>query len=106
VAALQLLAIMIREGRPLSELAAGAMSRVPQVLEGVTLKVRRPLESMSRLSKAMTAVEAELGAEGRLLVRWSGTEPKLRVMVEGPDDLRIRQMAKDLCAAAVSDMAD
>jgi phosphoglucosamine mutase len=106
VAALQLLAIMIREGRPLSELAKEAMVRLPQVLEGVTLKSRRPIESMPRLSKAIASYESDLGAEGRILVRWSGTEPKLRVMVEGPDEARIRQIALELCEAARTDSTD
>jgi phosphoglucosamine mutase len=103
VAALQLLAIMIREGRPLSELARGAMTRVPQVLEAVTLKARRPIEEMPDLSKAIGAHERALGTEGRILVRWSGTEAKLRVMVEGPGLDRIKQIALDLCEAARRD---
>ena len=105
VAALQLLAIMIREGRPLSELAKQAMTRLPQVLEGVTLKARRPIESMPGLSKAIGEFERDLGGEGRILVRWSGTEPKLRVMVEGPDEARIRAIALALCDAAKADSA-
>src|SRR5690349_7937814 len=84
VAALQVLAIMLREERPLSELARG-MERVPQVLESVKLPSRRPLEEMAELSSRIAAAEAELGSSGRVLVRWSGTEPKLRLMLEGPD---------------------
>jgi phosphoglucosamine mutase len=106
VAALQLLSIMIREGRPLSELAAGAMTRVPQVLEGVTLKERRPIEAMATLSKEIARFEGDLGEHGRILVRWSGTEPKLRVMVEGPDEVRIREIAQALCEAARTDTAE
>ncbi len=103
VAALQLLSIMVREGRPLSELARSAMSRVPQVLEAITLKARRPIETMDTLTKAIAAHEASLGAEGRILVRWSGTEPKLRVMVEGPEEGLIRGIAQELCDAARKD---
>ncbi len=103
VAALQLLAIMVREGRPLSELARSAMIRVPQVLEGITLEARRPIETMDQLVAAIAAHEKALGAEGRILVRWSGTEPKLRVMVEGPEEDAIRQIALDLCEAARRD---
>jgi phosphoglucosamine mutase len=103
VAALQLLAIMVREGRPLSELAKHAMSRVPQVLEAVNLKARRPIETMEALVKAIEAHERSLGAEGRILVRWSGTEAKLRVMVEGPEMDRIQTIAQDLCEAARRD---
>jgi phosphoglucosamine mutase len=104
IGALQVLALMIRTGRPLSELAREAMVRVPQVLESVTLPARRPLEEMAALQALVEQVKATLGKEGRVLVRWSGTEPKLRVMVEGPDEDRIGTMALDLVAAAREDL--
>jgi phosphoglucosamine mutase len=103
IGALQVLALMMRTGRPLSELARSAMERVPQVLENVTLPARRPLEEMDALQKATQGVRAALGDEGRVLIRWSGTEPKLRIMLEGPDDDRIRSWAKELAAAARKD---
>ncbi|GAC1352379.1 MAG: phosphoglucosamine mutase [Polyangiales bacterium] len=103
VAALQLLAIMMREGRPLSVLAKAAMTRLPQVLEAVVLKARRPIEAMDQLSKAIASFERDLASDGRILVRWSGTEPKLRVMVEGPNEDRIRHIAQSLCDAARAD---
>jgi phosphoglucosamine mutase len=103
VAALQVLALMIRKGRPLSELAAGAMTRVPQVLEGVTLPRKRPLEEMKRLQSALRSASKSLGRRGRILVRWSGTEPKLRVMVEGENEAAIRGHAESLVAAARAD---
>jgi phosphoglucosamine mutase len=86
VAALQIAAIMVRTGLPLSELA------------------RRALEEMRILTAATDKVKRALGEEGRVLVRWSGTEPKLRVMIEGPDEGQIRIWAKDLCDAAKRDM--
>ncbi len=104
VGALQVLALMLRTGKPLSELARAAMVRVPQVLENVTLPARRPLEEMSRLSKASARVKTELGEDGRILIRWSGTEPKLRIMLEGPDEARIRVWARDLVDAARQDI--
>jgi phosphoglucosamine mutase len=104
IGALQVLALMIRTGKPLSELASEAMERVPQVLESVTLAARRPLEEMAVLQKLIAQVKATLGKEGRVLVRWSGTEPKLRVMVEGPDETRIGTIARDLVAAARRDV--
>jgi phosphoglucosamine mutase len=105
IGALQVLAIMARTGRPLSELAQAAMQRVPQVLENVTLPARRPLEEMARLTAAADGVKKALGAEGRVLIRWSGTEPKLRIMLEGPDEPKIRGWAKDLAEAAREDVA-
>ena len=104
IGALQVLALMIRTGQPLSELAHQAMERVPQVLESVTLRARKPLEDMASLQSLVERVKATLGKEGRVLVRWSGTEPKLRVMVEGPDEGRIGTIAQDLVAAAREDV--
>jgi phosphoglucosamine mutase len=103
IGALQVLALMIRTGRPLSELAREAMERVPQVLESVTLAARKPLEDMASLQSLVERVKSSLGREGRVLVRWSGTEPKLRVMVEGPDETRIGTMARELVDAARKD---
>jgi len=102
--ALQLLAIVLREGRPLSELASGAMQRLPQILVNLKLPVRRPLEQMACAQKAIGKAEQRLGDGGRVLVRWSGTEAKLRIMVEGPDDRTIRRLADDIAGAAGSDM--
>ena len=106
VAALQIAAIMVRTRLPLSELARRAMERVPQVLENVTLPARRALEEMRVLTAATDKVKRALGQEGRVLVRWSGTEPKLRVMIEGPDEGKIRVWAKDLCDAARRDITE
>jgi phosphoglucosamine mutase len=102
VAALQVLAIMLREERPLSELARG-MERVPQVLESVKLPARRPLEEMVELTRRIAAAEAELGTNGRVLVRWSGTEPKLRLMLEGPDPATLKTIVAEMTAAALRD---
>lgn len=104
VAALQVLAILVLTGRPLSELAKDAMARVPQVLENVTLSARRALDQMRNLSLGTAKIKDALGSDGRVLVRWSGTEPKLRIMLEGPDEDRLRTWAKDLANAAKKDV--
>ncbi len=104
IAGLQVLALMIRTGKPLSELARAAMERVPQVVESATLPARRPLEEMTALQRRTEQVREDLGKDGRVLVRWSGTEPKLRVMVEGPDEQRIAVMARELLEAAREDV--
>jgi phosphoglucosamine mutase len=98
--ALQLLAIMLRERRPLSELIADVYEAVPQVLVNVALPLRRPLAEMDKTRHVIEGVERRLGAGGRVLVRWSGTEAKLRVMVEGPDETAIRVMADSIATAA------
>ncbi|MGD0676016.1 MAG: phosphoglucosamine mutase [Polyangiaceae bacterium] len=103
--ALQVLALMLRTGKSVSALAEDAMQRVPQVLENVTLPSRRPLEAMQRLSGLTAKIAAALGDDGRVLVRWSGTEAKLRIMLEGPREERIREWAKDLADAARLDSA-
>ena len=105
IGALQVLALMMRTGKPLSELADKAMQRVPQVLENVSLPSRRPLDEMPALALASEGVRAALGRNGRLLVRWSGTEAKLRIMIEGPDETEIRGWARDLAAAAHRDIS-
>lgn len=85
VAALQVLAIIVREQKPLSELIK-FFQPYPQVLESIKLLRRAPLTEMPRLTAAIADVESKLGTDGRVLVRWSGTEAKLRVMAEGPND--------------------
>ena len=89
VAALQVLNLMLTRERPLSELAA-IFDRVPQILDSRRTLGRPPLESLALVQAAIRAAEHDLGRAGRVLVRYSGTEHKVRVMVEGPDDDRIR----------------
>jgi len=102
--ALQLLAIMLREQRPLSELVDEVFEAVPQVLVNVPLPERKPLTEMVKTTKVIQHVERSLGDDGRVLVRWSGTEPKLRVMVEGPNETAIRDLANTIAAAAAHEL--
>ncbi len=104
ISALQVLAIAVGEQRSVSELAK-VMTRVPQVLESVRLPNRMPLEKMPKLQKEMRQVEKKLGKRGRLLVRWSGTEPKLRLMAEGPDQKALTSMVQTMADAARRDLA-
>ncbi len=104
IGALQVLALMMKTGKTVSELAKASMERVPQVLENVSLPARRPLEQMEKLTAASAKVRQELGDEGRILIRWSGTEAKLRIMIEGPDESRIATWARDLSDAARADI--
>ena len=96
LAALQLLAIMIRKKKPLSELAA-IMTPFPQVLHNVRMTERIVPENIPNFPAALQAAQAQLGTNGRILVRPSGTEPVIRVMVEGEDEGRITELALDLC---------
>ena len=104
VAALQVLAILVEEQRPLSELAQTVMTRVPQVLLNERFPHRLPLAKMPATQKAISATERGLKNSGRVVVRWSGTEPKLRVMVEGDDQVVIQRRAEDILAAARSEL--
>jgi phosphoglucosamine mutase len=99
------LAIMIEENKPLSELASAAMQRVPQVLENATFGARKPLEAMGAMRLTVDRIERVLGERGRVLVRWSGTEPKLRVMVEGEDERAIAAYASEILEAAKKDLS-
>ncbi len=106
VAALQLLALLVDSQRPLSELAMGAMEHVPQVLLSEKFPLRRPLDQLATTSRLIAKIERDLGKKGRVVVRWSGTEPKLRVMLEGEDEQRIRRDAQAILSAARRDLAN
>jgi phosphoglucosamine mutase len=97
ITALQTLAIMRRSGRPLSELTDG-FERFPQVLVNVRVGSKQPIASLPGVTKALERVEAELDGRGRVLIRYSGTEPKARVMVEGEDEDRVGIYARDLAS--------
>ncbi len=103
VAALQVLAVMTREERPLSELR-GVMQTVPQELQNVRLSARRPVEKMPNLLAAKQKAEQSLGDRGRVLVRWSGTEPLLRLMAEGPNPRKLTSLLQSMAKAAERDM--
>ncbi len=95
LAALQLLAVMQDTGRPLSELAT-IMDRFPQVLHNVRLCRRCGPEEIPGLDKLVRAMEERLKGRGRILIRPSGTEPLMRVMVEGEDGSLIETMAREI----------
>ena len=95
ISALQVLSIMRQSGKPLSELAA-CMKTYPQVLVNVGVKERRDLASIPEIARRITEIEKKLDGTGRLLVRYSGTEPKVRVMIEGDDQNEIKALADGL----------
>jgi phosphoglucosamine mutase len=94
-AALNLMSVMLRERKPLSELAR-CFEPVPQALLAVAVKEKRPLETLPGVIRAIVWAEQALDGEGRVLVRYSGTENKARVLVEGPDARRIREYAETI----------
>jgi phosphoglucosamine mutase len=93
--ALMVMAVMGRQGKPLSELAAQCIT-FPQKLVNVKVAQKPPLESIPSLMKAIAGKEKELGSKGRVLVRYSGTENKARVMVECEDEDTCKRHAQEL----------
>ncbi len=94
LSALQLLAIMQKEEKSLSDLS-DIMDHYPQKLVNVRIKERRRLEEFPAVIQQIKKVERKLGEKGRLLVRFSGTEPLVRVMVEGEDEKEIMALAEE-----------
>lgn len=101
---LQLAAEMARTGKTIAELAS-VMTVFPQVLENVRGVDRTRLDGHAGVAAAVAEVEAELGDSGRVLLRASGTEPMVRVMVEAADDATARAMADRLAAVVKAELA-
>jgi len=95
LSALQLLAIMRRQNKPVSELAT-VMIPLPQVLVNTRVRERKDIMTIPEVAARINDVEAKLGNEGRVLIRYSGTEPLLRVMLEGRDTYEITTWANEI----------
>ena len=95
ITALNVLRTMIATGHELADLA-DQMQRFPQVLVNVKVQRRAKLEEIPAVADAMSRVEGRLGRQGRLLVRYSGTEPLLRIMLEGRDERAIQLWANEI----------
>lgn len=102
VAALQVLAALARSGQTLADARRG-MVRLPQVMINVPLAGKREVVGLPAVQAAVAAAEATLAGRGRVLLRPSGTEPLIRVMVEGEDAGLVDRLARKLadCVAAV-----
>ena len=103
IAALQLVAAMIKEGKPLSELAR-MMDIFPQKLINVDVKRKPNIEDVPKLVEAIRQAESELGGEGRVLVRYSGTQNMCRVMVEGPSDAVTEKYCRQIADVVKSEL--
>jgi phosphoglucosamine mutase len=93
--ALQVLAIMRRKGKPLDELTR-VMESLPQVLHNVEVREKKDLSEIPEVSKKIKSIEKLLGQSGRTLIRYSGTEPLLRIMIEGEDKEKLHQWAREI----------
>jgi phosphoglucosamine mutase len=99
LAALQLMAVMVESGKKIADLGKELVA-YPQVLLNLKLKHRIPLESMKEFQKAKAEFEKKLGGRGRIVVRYSGTEPVLRIMAEGENQKEIDRVVNALAEKA------
>jgi len=96
--ALAVLRVMADTGRELQDLAS-ALKTFPQTLVNVRVKEKTPVESVPQIAAAVSRVEAALAGRGRVLVRYSGTEPLLRIMIEGEDQATVQAWAEEIADA-------
>ena len=102
LAALKVIELMKRTGKPLSELKK-LIELYPQTLINLKVKEKKPLANMPLYLKAVESAEKELAGKGRVFVRYSGTEPKLRILVEGENEQRNKKIAQSIQEAIVHD---
>jgi phosphoglucosamine mutase len=101
VTALQVIAQMLQTQKPLSELTQ-FYTPYPQVLRNLKVAKKTPISELTDAKKCIKSAEENLGEEGRILVRYSGTEPKVRVMGEGTDLARVEREVDKICTALQS----
>ena len=99
VAALQILRIMKARQQPLSQLAK-CWTRFPQLVTNVKVREKKPFEQLDGVNQLVAAAEKDLAAQGgRLLLRYSGTDPKVRLLVEGRDSATLKSWSEKICGA-------
>jgi phosphoglucosamine mutase len=98
LAGLRLIDALRSSGKPLSELAK-RMRVLPQCLINVNVASKPDLATLAQVQDAISKVEADLNGQGRVLVRYSGTQPQCRVMVEGPTEAQTRLHCETIAAA-------
>jgi phosphoglucosamine mutase len=101
ISALQVLAIMKQSGKTLAELAA-PMLKYPQILENVRVAKKIDVKSSAAIQNAVKQAEQRLNGTGRVVLRASGTEPVIRVMVEGREEALVRQLVKELASTVTA----
>jgi phosphoglucosamine mutase len=101
--ALAVLRVMAQTGRELTDLA-GELKTFPQTLVNVRVKQKRPVEEVPDVQHAIERVESALQGRGRVLVRYSGTEPLLRIMIEGEDQATVQAWAEEIADAVRSNL--
>jgi phosphoglucosamine mutase len=101
---LQVLRVLALEGRSLREL--GRLEPFPQILVNVRVRERPEVGTVPEISAAIARAEQRLGARGRVLIRYSGTEPLLRIMMEGPDQAEIQALAAEVREAVAQSIGE
>jgi phosphoglucosamine mutase len=104
ISALQVLAAMQTAGRSLHDLKSG-MTKYPQTMINIRMSKRDKLANNSVIAAAQKDIEATLGARGRVLLRPSGTEPVVRVMIEGEDGALVARLANQLADVVRAELA-
>ncbi len=104
ICALQILAVMKETGKPLTELTSG-MAKYPQTMVNVRTETRLNPDSSEAIQNAVAAAEAELADTGRVVLRASGTEPVIRVMVEGQNHDQVVEIANRLAGVVAESAA-
>jgi len=102
--ALALLRVMVQTGRELADLAS-ELKTFPQTLVNVRVKEKRPVNEVPEVQRAIERVEGALQGRGRVLVRYSGTEPLLRIMIEGEDQATVQAWAEEIADAVRTALA-
>lgn len=105
ITTLGMLRALTETGKPLHELTADFQT-FPQILVNVAVKVKRPFAEVAAIQEAARALEARLGSRGRLLLRYSGTEPLARIMIEGESQSEIARWAGELAAVIQKSLGD
>jgi len=102
VSALQILRIMTETGKPLSELKQ-CLAKYPQAQRNLKVREKKPIEELADVTRLLAETEKELAGAGRVLLRYSGTEPKIRLLIEGRDGDRINAQA-DKIAGVIQEL--
>ena len=102
--ALAVIRVMVESGRELNDLA-GELKTFPQTLVNVRVKHKMPVADVPAIHAAITRVESALAGRGRVLVRYSGTEPLLRIMIEGEDQATVQAWAEEIADAVRTSLA-
>ena len=105
ISALQILRVMVERGRPLSELKR-CLVKYPQAQRNLRVKSKPPIDELPEVLRLVRHAEAELAGAGRVLLRYSGTEPKIRLLIEGRDAARIDAHADGIAAVLAAEIGE